>query len=409
MESTFAKLAALTEELGARKPKMAADAADPADHKGPTAGLDNHTKAIPHTEADTKNEEALEADQGAHSVDNASEAQTGGGDRGDLNIGMQASTAGHAPEIEKNLETHQKDPGTSMGASTENKELTKQSFAQQRDRVTDLCNEVLTGIWNSLSSAKTAEAAPAPATPTTPAAQPEAKPVDTFEAKLAAAKAAVQTPAPAAPTTPFGEGYELAAQLGLATKEAAEAVVQNAIEDTLRSAIDQADLVGNYVTALVKKAADEESEGGESDEGGEEPPKEPKEESSSGEGGGGGESSGPPSGGSDSAAAGGPPMGGPPMGGPPPGAGGMGGSPSVEELIMALLSALTEQGMAPGDLDGAGMAGAPPQMAAEGAKLASIARERLGQGNFRYRKAASGREQYLRNYVAKYITELTKR
>lgn len=371
----------------------------------------------------SENSADISEQQGAPSVQNTADAKPGDDKDRSLNLGMQASYTGEDVPTPK---PGKDDPGTSSPAKVDDGEkFASLSFKEAAARSADLGNQILADLFTGLN--KTA----APATP--------------------AAAAAAAAAAPAAGATSkeaqFREGYELAGAMGL-SKEAAEAQVSEIAEHTIRDALLEAELVGNYFKTASDDAAegeDHSTPGGTQEDGG----------SGAGEGEGSGDASrtsggegpggGAPAGDPLAGLGGGGAPGGAPGGGAP--GGGMNQEQALQELVMAMQELgitpeMLEQavsgaggapggapmgGGAPGGMPGGAPAGGPPPMGGdplamgaagagagpapggpppEAMKLARAARSFMRSGKFEFKQAGSKEARELRNKMKLHLQEL---
>lgn len=391
----------------------------------PSASVDNGCQTVSTGAHAAENSADIKEQQGPASVESTSEAKPGDDKDRSLNLGMQASLVGDDPKTEDNYKSDKDDPGTSSPAKVDDgKKYASCTFKEAASKAAELGNAILADLFNGF------DAKSAPAT------------------KTAAAVAAAATAAPA----PLAQGYELAGMLGL-SKEAAEAHVSESAEATIRDALLEAQLVGEYFKSASDEAAegeDHSSPAGKPEDGG----------SGAGEGEGSGDASTASGGGAPGGDAGGAsadPMAGLGGGGPPPGAG-AGGAPggmSQEQALQELVMAMQELGITPemleqasaGAMGGApgGGGGMPPGGGADpamgggdplamgaagggmppggagggmppggdaggmpsGVKLAHAARKFMRSGKFEFKAAASKQARELRNRMKQHLLEIT--
>jgi hypothetical protein len=253
-----------------------------------------------------------------------------------MQIGTDKSLTGEDPKVEDDFQAKPKDPGTSsiMDADTVGgkyasfslEELTKKAFDQFEEILADIANN------NEINSPKQAS--------------------QTHQEVKVAAQA----------------GYELAAAAANAPSvQEKKAVASDIIAHFIKTAEEDADLVGSYLSSYQqRKYAVDPTAGAPPMDGGALPPEMM---------GGGGEGGAPPMGGGP------PPMGGAPMGPPPGGDPSGGGAPPMdaggagggghEEAINELANALLELGIPPEALIQAmqgqgGAGGGAPPMGGEG-------------------------------------------
>lgn len=279
--------------------------------------------------------------------------ETGKQEDAQTQAGIKKTEIGNDPAVEQKYKTTLSDPGTTHPAKNEGSTVEK--YASYSD-------SQLAEIHDALADSILADFAAGVAQPKQASAQPVA-------AQPVAAQGSSQAINPN-----FAAGYELASALGV-EKAAAEATVLATAERIIKEACDDADRVGEYIHAYMRKLAADETD--DSTEG-EDPSKgDGSSESSAEKGSGGPAASGP--GASDYAPAGeggaaggdlaglmggGAPGGDPAMGGDP--AAGM-PAPSDDQAMTELLSALNELGISPEEIiqaaaggDPAAGGGAPP-------------------------------------------------
>ena len=477
---------------------------DPGGYQGasthPTAQADNHGQASSEGSRSSENESDVNADQGAVGVNQAKDATPGQQDDVQLNIGTQQSATGEDSSVEDDYKAGKDDPGSSHPARTDNDSLDGQkyanaSFSELSDLHSRLSNGILADLANGQGNQLTKQALADAAGTLRPAAAgvvPAAKPrtqvagqapagekiaqqsdsIASLIEKAAAAVKAGRTPNdnPAASNSDLQAGYELAAFLGV-EKRAAQAVVADVIEATIKDAHIDADLFGSHYSSILKQAAEAGavSEGEDHSQHGDDTSGANDAEGTSGDTGGegGGEEAGGDAGGGGGGLgdllggggdAGAPPAG-PPGGGGAPGGDPMGGV-SEEEALMQLVSALQELGIPIDQLmQGGGGGGAPggdpmggpppggppmgdpmggpppggdpmggpppggPPMGdpmggpppggdpmSEGMKIASVVKRYMATGKHQFKVAYAGtRERQLRDHMKSYIGEILAR
>ena len=432
----FGQLSEFMEEI--QSEKSAAHEKDPGGHDGPSshpsADVDDSLNDASEGARSAENSSDIKADVGGKDIDSTSEASPGDGDDNQLNMGLNQSSTGEDPAVEDDFKGDKEDPGTAAVADVKDGEkygelaekYASVSFAEASDRALTLGNEILASFATGATATK--QAGVQAATQENPTqVQPEAE-------KSAEA------------------GYALAAALGM-EKMSSDERVSASIEQTIKDAQLDADLVGGYLSDLaqnVEKGAEGElppelldptSGAAEGDIEGA-----PSGMEEGGDGGieellGGGEE--PMMGGEED-----PMMGGgeedPMMGGGDVGAedvegilGGLEGPPDEglgeEEALQELAMALDELGIAPEDLvaaaEGAGGGGLggeglggegvggeglvegggqelPMEVAAECKKLASAVQGFKRAGKFRLKSATNDRERKIRDLMKAHVMEL---
>lgn len=423
--------------------------ADPGGYQGPTThptkNVANNVQAASEGARSSENAADVKADQGSPGVDSTAEAKPGADqqDKQQLNIGTQQSATGEDPSVEDAYKGTKDDPGTSHPARTDTGEkYSSCSHKEARDRAFALANDLLADLANGFGeqlrpqtkqaqaaspSAASASSQPSPATSTQPSLADAIKQASAALARQPDASQAMQ------------EGYALAAVLGL-TKDAAVHNVAECLDQTMRDANTDADLLGSFLVTLAqqnKQAADDGAAGE-----GEDHSKPGDETSGAGEAAG----SNPP----PDTSTGGPPVSGGPagaMGGTPPGleallaGGGDTGEaslasqpPSEEEALQELVAALEELGIPiealaqagdamgaggemGGNAAGGGVPGGDPAAAGGGPKLANArqhciklanaARAFRLSGKYQMKSAEPGtRSRALRESMKGYVREL---
>ena len=168
--------------------------ADPGGYSGssshPTAHVDNHGQNVQEGARSAENERDVKEDQGAPSVNNASDMKPGIQDDVQLNIGTKQTATGEDPAVEDDYKGGKDDPGSTHPARTDNNALDGEKYAsatisQCRDFHGELANSILADLAMGRGSqlGKQAAAQAAPAKPAQPASE-----LDTA-IKQAAAKA----------------------------------------------------------------------------------------------------------------------------------------------------------------------------------------------------------------------------
>lgn len=414
--SLFSALHALSDEITTEKTaavrprtKQADNPvpADPGGYQGssthPSAHIDNRGQASSEGSRSSENESDVKEDQGKPGVNSAPDAKPGQANDVNLNIGTQQSATGEDPSVEDDYKGGKDDPGSSHPARTDNSSLDGHKYASQTlakcyDLHAELANSIMADLAmgrgnqltkQALEAARNGGATLQPSAagdnpPQQPKPQVAGQPpagqkmaadqsqptLSEMIEKAAKAVKAGNAPegTPAANNADLAAGYELAAVLGV-EKRAAQTVVAELIEDTIKSAQEDAEMFG----AFFKKAAQKYAGDGASTSDGENHSSQGDDTSganggegtggsSSGKESGGGGASGGDSGGGPSlgdALGGGSDPGGLMGGGAPAGGDPMGGA-SEQDALMQLASALEELGIPLEQLAAAGGGGAPP-------------------------------------------------
>lgn len=413
----FGQLSEFMEEIQAEK--SAAHDKDPGGHDGPSshpsADVDDSLDDASEGARSAENSSDVKADVGGKDIDSTPEASPGDGDDNQPNLGLQQSATGEDPAVEDDFKGEKDDPGTAAVADVEDGEkygelaekYASVSFAEASDRALTLGNEILASFANGAAATKqaaaqtTTEGATTSENPT--GVQPEAE-------KSAEA------------------GYALAAALGM-EKMSSEERVSASIEQTIKDAQLDADLVGGYLSDLANSVESYEEKEAE----GELPPELLDPTSGAAEGDVEGEPSGMEEGGDEGmeeVPVDDPMMGGeePMMGGEDLGAedvegvlGGLEGPPDEglgeEEALQELAMALDELGIEPEELvaaaEGAGGPGLegggpelPMEVAAECKKLASAVQGFKRSGKFQFKSATNDRERKIRDLMKAHVMEL---
>jgi hypothetical protein len=421
----FGQLSEFMEEIQAEK--SAAHEKDPGGHDGPSshpsADVDDSLADASEGARSAENSSDVKADVGGKDIDSTPEASPGSGDENQLNLGLSQSSTGEDPAVEDDFKGEKDDPGTAAVADVKDGEkygelaekYASVSFAEASDRALTLGNEILASFANGAAATKQATAQGNPTQGNPAQVQPEAE-------KSAEA------------------GYALAAALGM-EKMSSDERVSASIEQTIKDAQLDADLVGGYLSDLANSVESYEK-GAE----GELPPELLDPTGGAAEGDVEGEPSGMEEGGDEGMeellGEEEPMMGGeeePMMGGDDLGAedvegvlGGLEGPPDEglgeEEALQELAMALDELGIAPEDLvaaaeggggeglggeglggEGLGAGGGPElpmEVAAECKKLASAVQGFKRSGKFRLKSATNDRERKIRDLMKAHVMEL---
>jgi hypothetical protein len=393
------------EEIQAEK--TASHDKDPGGHDGasthPSADVDDSLTDASEGARSAENSADVKSDIDTDGVDGHSEAKPGDGEDNQYNIGLSQSATGEEPSVEDDFKGDKDDPGTSHVADTSDGEkfgsleekYASVSFAEAKNHTLNLGNEILASFANGVDMSKHA-AAETVTTETTTYADPETK---------QAAEA----------------GYALASALGM-EKLSSEERVSASIEQTIKDAQLDADLVGSYLTDLATGLENQEKEaegmlpeeledptggGAEGDVEGE--PSGMEEGGDMGGelggemgglpeellGGGGEELGGEGLGEEDVAAA---------LGGMEEPEAGIGEQEALQELAMAL----DELGIEPEELAAAAgeEGGLPKEVMAECKKLASAVHGFKRSGKFQLKSADTDRARHIRDLMKAHVMEL---
>ena len=417
--STSQLVGQLSEFMGdIQAEKTAAHEKDPGGHDGasthPSADVDDSLTDASEGPRSSENSSDVKSDVETDGVDGHSEAKPGDGEDNQYNIGLSQSATGEEPSVEDDFKGDKDDPGTAHVADTSDGEkfgsleekYAAASFAEAKNRTLNLGNEILASFANGVDMSKHA-AEETVTTGTTTYADPETK---------QAAEA----------------GYALASALGM-EKLSSEERVSASIEQTIKDAQLDADLVGGYLTDLATGLEDQEKTaegmlpeeledptggGAEGDIEGE--PSGMEEGGDMGEelggemgglpeellGGGGG-------GGVEELLGGGEELGGEglgeedvaaALGGMEEPEAGIGEQEALQELAMAL----DELGIAPEELAAAAgeEGGLPKEVMAECKKLASAVHGFKRSGKFQLKSADTDRERHIRDLMKAHVMEL---
>ena len=400
----FGQLSEFMEEIQAEK--TASHDKDPGGHDGPSthpsADVDDALADASEGPRSSENSSDVKSDVETDGVDGHSEAKPGDGEDNQYNIGLSQSATGEEPSVEDDFKGDKDDPGTAHVADTSDGEkygsleekYAAASFAEAKNHTLNLGNEILASLANGIDMRKNA-AEEIVTTETTMDADPETK---------QAAEA----------------GYALAAALGM-EKLSSEERVSASIEQTIKDAQLDADLVGSYLTDLATGLENQEKEaegmlpdelddptggGAEGDVEGE--PSGMEEGGDMGEElgglpeellGGGGEEEllggGEGLGEEDVAAA---------LGGMEEPEAGIGEQEALQELAMAL----DELGIEPEELAAAASeeGGLPKEVMAECKKLASAVHGFKRSGRFQLKSADTDRARHIRDLMKAHVMEL---
>lgn len=320
------------------------------------------------------------------------------------NIGTQQSATGEQPSVEDDYKGTKDDGTTSHPADAEDvgEKYSSVALPKLLKLAESKAHALLADIGNGLFGA--------------PATYAQNK------------QAAAPPPPPSDPATAMASGYNTAASAGV-DEGTLQKLAADFIQNTIRDADLDADLVGSYFVSWHQKKA---AGGGpeEDDNGG---PVDPAALAAAGGGGGPPIGGGmPPGAGGMPPGAGGMPPGGPPVvdatGGPggaaPDAAGGPGGggdplaalsaagadaTPSAsdkEQAIHDLLMAMQELGIDPSELAQMAQQGGDEGKADEGAKLAAAAVKFQRAGKFQIREAKTAEERKRRDLIKDYVMEI---
>lgn len=349
--SVISRINALLGEVGNGQTKRASEMStsgsaskDPGGYQGasshPSARVDAMTQSSPMGARAKENEKDVKEDHPGGGVDNTSPESGGDQDSHQFNIGTVQSATGEQPSVEDDYKGDKEDPGTSHPANADDvgekyssmkfRPLLKLAFDKMNGVVADIANGNHISYYQQVTSKQAAQNGHAQNGQQKQAAQNGQLQID--EAGLAA-----------------NAGYELADHVLRQESVEKQAAAQQVIEQTIRDAEHDADLVGEFLhkyaghrQKLHKRAMDP-AAGAEGED------HIPPEMVAAMSGGG-----GDPSGGGDPAAGGGDPAavmgGGDPagaMGGGDP-AGGAGGD--HEAAINELFNALAQMGIPPEEI-----------------------------------------------------------
>ena len=395
----FGQLSEFMEEIQAEK--TASHDKDPGGHDGPSthpsADADDSLSDASEGARSAENSADVKSDVEVDGVDGQPEAKPGDGEDNQYNIGLSQSATGEEPSVEDDFKGDKDDPGTAHVADTNDGEkfgsleekYASVSFAEAKNHALNLGNEILASFANGFDMGK--QAATEAEIAATTYVDPETK---------QAAEA----------------GYSLAAALGM-EKLSSEERVSASIEQTIKDAQLDADLVGSYLTDLatgLEHQQEKEAEGMLPDEmedptGGAAEGDIEGEPSGMEEGGdmgaelagemgglpeellGGGEGLGE----ADVAAA---------LGGLEEPEAGIGEEEALQELAMAL----DELGIEPEELAAAASeeGGLPKEVVAECKKLASAVHGFKRSGRFQLKSADTERERHIRDLMKAHVMEL---
>jgi hypothetical protein len=228
----FDNLMKLASEVTAQSQKTAIAPAATSSSSHPTEKAPDKTRPAPHGEQAAK----LEKDQKAipNSVDNA-KANTPEQDSCQTAIGMNPSSTGNDPSVERDFKGTLHDPGTTHPARFDDgKKYGGATLKELNTLSGDMANAIMADIARNGAVNTTQKQSSAQ-----PAAQPAATP---------AADSIENHPA-------FAAGYKLAAALGV-TKEAAFQHVTQQVQRIHADANFDADLFGPFYTNTLKKLAE---------------------------------------------------------------------------------------------------------------------------------------------------------
>lgn len=433
----FEQLNEFMQEVAAEKTAAHANT-EAGGHAGqsshPSTGVDDHTADASEGARSAENSADVKGDIDGKSPDDISEGDAGPAqDKRQLNMGTQQSATGEDPSVENDFKGDKDDPGTSHPADTSDGEkfgsleraCTHASFGQAKTAALELGNDILADFANGFGFGEVQyqKKANAPLAQQPHAVrQPAAPPV----VKQAAVAPAVQQAADA--------GYQLASVLGM-EKLSEEQRAELTINETIKEASLDADLVGSYLCTLAHEAEKSASHDLEDVIGGAAEAEDHDgfgdDESGMGEGGEGGNMEESPDaallaqmagmGGDEMPLEEGLPGGGEELG--LEGLEGLDGGGGVEgvspEQVAAIVQALVEaEATGPASNDevlqqaamGANELGIPEEelMAAgpEGAKLASALQSFKRKGKFQFKEATTTRERQIRDLMKAHVLEI---
>ena len=249
----FGQLSEFMEEIQAEK--TASHDKDPGGHDGPSthpsADVDDSLADASEGARSSENSSDVKADVETDGVDGHAEAKPGDGEDNQYNIGLSQSATGEEPSVEDDFKGDKDDPGTAHVADTSDGEkygsleekYAAASFAEARNHALNLGNEILASLANGVDMSK--QAAEQAVTTETPTTTTEATTMETTLDADPETKQAAEA------------GYALAAALGM-EKLSSEERVSASIEQTIKDAQLDADLVGGYLTDLAAGLEDQE-------------------------------------------------------------------------------------------------------------------------------------------------------
>ena len=399
----FGQLSEFMEEIQAEK--TASHDKDPGGHDGPSthpsADVDDSLSDASEGARSAENSSDVKSDVEVDGVDGQPEAKPGDGEDNQYNIGLSQSATGEEPSVEDDFKGDKDDPGTAHVADTNDGEkfgsleekYASVSFAEAKNHALNLGNEILASFANGVAMDK----------------QATDETTTTETATMAEAETAATTDVDPETKQAAEAGYNLAAALGM-EKLSSEERVSASIEQTIKDAQLDADLVGSYLTDLaagLEHQQEKEAEGMLPDEmedptGGAAEGDIEGEPSGMEEGGdmgaelpeellGGGEGLGE----EDVAAA---------LGGLEEPEVGIGEEEALQELAMAL----DELGIEPEELAAAAgeEGGLPKEVVAECKKLASAVHGFKRSGRFQLKSADTERERHIRDLMKAHVMEL---
>tara|TARA_B100000700_G_scaffold316021_1_gene404874 strand:+ start:3672 stop:4946 length:1275 start_codon:yes stop_codon:yes gene_type:complete len=411
----FGQLTDFMEEIAAEK--VAAANTEAGGHAGasshPSTDVDDGTADASEGARSAENSADVKSDVDGSSPDNISEGDVGGSqDDRQLNIGTQQSATGEDASVEQDFKGSKDDPGTSHPADTEDGEkfgsfeekCARASFNEAKNAALSLGNDVLADFANGYGFGEVQYQKKANA----PSAQNRAVAPVTHE--QVAPSADVVDPAV---KQAADAGYQLASILGM-EKLSEDQRAQATIEQTIKEAGYDADMVGSYLVTLAEEA-EKQAEGDLEDViGG---AAESEDHDSPGD-----EASGMEEGGDVDAGLESPeseileevaeeaPVEDALIGGP--------SEDEVAEVIQSLVEAAPEEESAISDEEALAQlamalqeTGIPEEelLAAapvEGAKLASAIKAYKRSGNFQFKEAANDRERKIRDLMKAHVIEL---
>ena len=250
----FAQLNEFMQEVAAEK--TAASNTEAGGHAGasshPSTDVDDNTAAASEGARSAENSADVKDEIAGKSPDDISDGDAGPAQDGrQLNVGTQQSATGEDPSVENDFKGDKDDPGTSHPADTSDGEkfgsleraCDHASFGQAKTAALELGNDILADFANGFGFGEVQyqKKANAPLTSPSQAVQPVAPPV--------VKQAAVAPEAQAAGDA----GYQLASVLGM-EKLSEEQRAELTINETIKEASCDADLVGSYLRTLAHEA-----------------------------------------------------------------------------------------------------------------------------------------------------------
>lgn len=262
----FEQLNEFMKEVAAEK--TAAANTEAGGHEGasshPSTDVDDSTADASEGARSAENSADVKDEVGGKTPDDISEGDAGPDqDDRQLNIGTQQSATGEDPSVENDFKGDKDDPGTSHPADTEDgekfgsleRDCEDADFMQAKTAALSLGNEILADFANGFGFGevqyqKKAQALLVEEPQAEINDQPVAPPAEQ-QAEVTAEKQAEEV-APEAQEA-ADAGYQLAAVLGM-EKLSEEQRASLTIEQTVKDASHDADLVGSYLNTLAAEA-----------------------------------------------------------------------------------------------------------------------------------------------------------